>query len=818
MKKRYLSIIFFVVFIKINAQLVKVIDRETNAPIENVTIYDEYKEIVVYTNKKGIADLSLFKKTAIISFNHLSYTEYEILKKELTIVNYVVRLNKKAEWLDEVVLSTSKGKELRSRIAEQVVVASKEEINELAPQTTADLLANLPGVKVQKSQFGGGSPVLRGMEANRVLLVVDGVRMNNAIYRMGHLQNSITISPNMIERTEVVFGPSSVIYGSDALGGVIHFYTKTPKVSNKSEVSSTIYSRVSSVNNEFNTEGSVEFRNKKWASFTSVSYSKFGDLKMGENRNHGFEDWGKVFEYSNNTNTFYNANPVINNNPNIQKNTGYNQTDVLQKIAIPISHKSDLIFNFQYSESSNINRFDKLTEYSDGALKYAEWHYGPQKRLLISSQLKIRPKTKWVQNGILTAAYQKINESRIQRKFTSLDRSYRFESVDVLSLNGDFYVPITKQNNRIMSYGFEITHNIVNSNAYGKTLDVVGNAIVGFTDTFKVQSRYPDGGSDYTSIASYVNYRQDINKKTTLNTGLRFVNTFLNAKWIDNTFITLPDSDISLTNAAVTATFGIAYKPTEDWQLNTVLSSGFRSPNIDDVGKIREKSGFVTVPNIHLKPEYAYNLETSALKYFNNKKLQLGLNVYYTLLDNYIARDHFQLHNSPTIIYDGEIGNTIANVNKGTAYIYGSTFSLSGNLNSNWLTKGSITYTKGKTYDTNRPLSSIPPIFGDFEIGFFKKYFEVSLNWRFNAKKSLKDYNLIEGIDNVNQTPFNEITNTYYGTPGWNILNLKANYEVNKNLTFFMNVDNIFDLHYKEFASSISSPGRNFSLSFLLVI
>ena len=84
------------------------------------------------------------------------------------------------------------------------------------------MLSYIPGVKVQKTQFGGGSPVLRGMEANRILLVVDGVRMNNAIYRKGHLQNSITVSPSMLDKTEVLFGPSSVIYGSDALGGVIH--------------------------------------------------------------------------------------------------------------------------------------------------------------------------------------------------------------------------------------------------------------------------------------------------------------------------------------------------------------------------------------------------------------------------------------------------------------------------------------------------------------------------------------------------------------------------------------------------------------------
>ena len=817
MRVLYIIFLFFIT-IPATAQQVKVVDRDSNFPIENVTIYNDANNKIVYTNKKGIADLTAFLNSDIISFNHLGYIEYEILKKELGIIEFVVYLSKNSEQLDEIVLSASKGKESRSRIAEQIDIISKEEIKRIAPQTSADLLANLPGIKVQKTQSGGGSPVLRGMEANRVLLVVDGVRMNNAIYRTGHLQNSITVSPNIIDRTEVIFGPSSVIYGSDALGGVIHYYTKTPKISNISEINTSIYSRYSSVNNEFTTEGNVELRNKKWASYTSVSHSEFGDLKMGKNRTHGFDDWGKVFNYSTNTNTFYSLNSVVNPDANIQKNTDYNQTDILQKIAIPLSEKSDLTVNFQYSTSSNINRFDNLATYSGDELKFAEWYYGPQNRLLVSSQLKIEPNKRWLQNGTLTAAYQNIKESRIDRKFSSLNRYYSYENLDVFSLNGDFFVPLTNSKDRIFSYGFEVTHNEVDSEAFGRTLEVNENTIVGLGEKFVEQSRYPDGGSTYTSVASYVNYRQDISAKSTLNTGIRLTNTLLTATWNDDTFITLPDADISLNNSAITATIGYVYKPTINWQLNSIIASGFRSPNIDDVGKVREKNGDVTVPNIYLKPEYAYSFETSVLKYFNNRKSHVGLNLYYTLLDNYITRDYFEINNSPTIIYNGEEGNVMANVNKNNAYIIGSTFSFKANINANWSIKGSLTYTKGKAYDTNLPLSSIPPLFGDIEISYNYKNLQAGLNWKFNAKKSIKDYNLVEGIDNEEQTPYNSLTDSYYGNPSWNTFNFNSNYKINNSIKVFMNVENIFDVHYKEFASAISSPGRNLSLSFLLEI
>jgi hemoglobin/transferrin/lactoferrin receptor protein len=165
------------------------------------------------------------------------------------------------------------------------------------------------------------------MEANRILLVVDGVRMNNAIYRKGHLQNSITVSPNMLEKTEVIFGPSSVIYGSDALGGVIHYYTRKPQVSERNNVNLEFLARYSTINEEKTANAAVELQFEKVASFTSISHSNFGDLRMGELRPHGFENWGHQLEVSDNTDTHYNDEPVLNSDPSVQRNVGFQQTD-----------------------------------------------------------------------------------------------------------------------------------------------------------------------------------------------------------------------------------------------------------------------------------------------------------------------------------------------------------------------------------------------------------------------------------------------------------------------------------------------------------
>lgn len=820
--KYNLFLFFFLVTGFCFSQKIKIIDKHTGKSIRNVTVYNEESTINLSSDNEGFVDVSVFKKNENILFSHISYEPQKIKKTILQKQKMVVFLNKQSAQLDEIVLSVFKKSEKTNRIAEQIAVVSSKEIQKISPQTSADLLATIPGIKVQKSQFGGGSPVIRGMESNRVLLVVDGVRMNNAIYRKGHLQSSISVAPNMLDKTEVVFGPSSVLYGSDALGGVIHYYTKTPKLSAEEEVKSQFFSRFSSVNQEITSHVSAELRFSNWASLTSISFSNFGDLQSGSRRSHGFKDWGKVFYYSENRYGNYTENPTVNPRPEVLKNTGYHQTDFLQKFFIPLSKNTDLKINLQYSTSSNIPRFDRLIEFKNNSLKFAEWNYGPQNRFLLSSQFLIHPNKKWLESGSITGAYQQIKESRIQRKFGSLDRSFREELVNVFSVNGDFSVSLTQDKKRVLSYGFEFTYNDVTSKSFGKTLVVSNGQINGSSSGFKVQSRYPDGGSNYLSSSAYIAYRQDLNSKTTLNTGLRFTNTTLHALWLDQTFIHLPETNITAVNSAVTATIGYVYRPGKNWQLNSVVSSGFRSPNIDDIGRVREKSGNISVPNIHVNPEFAYNVEIGLQKYFNDKKFRVGANVYYSLLDNYIQRDF--VYNTDgskkQVQFDGEFGNAITNQNKGTAYVFGYTLSYLGKISSTINSSGFITYTKGRTYDTKEPMSSIPPLFGRVEINYKKDKIEFGAALKFNSKKDIEDFNITEGIDNHDLTPIvdpNAILDSdkYYGSPSWMTIGLTSNYLLSDTFSIQARLDNIFDEHYIEFASGISAPGRNASISFV---
>ena len=140
---------------------------------------------------------------------------------------------------------------------------------------------------------------------------------------------------------------------------------------------------------------------------------------MGKNRRHGYKDWGIVKFYSKNNTSKYFENASVNRNPSVQKNTSYKQKDFLQKFNFKTSENSNLILNFQFSESSNISRFDKLSEINeDNNLKYAQWYYGPQKRLLSSINYNLTSKSLF-DKGSIILSHQYINESRNSRKFNS---------------------------------------------------------------------------------------------------------------------------------------------------------------------------------------------------------------------------------------------------------------------------------------------------------------------------------------------------------------------------------------------------------------
>ncbi len=225
MKGFYIFSFFFVTSVLLQAQNIKVLNSVTKEPIFGVAIYNVDKSKSEVSNFLGEASLAKFTDTEIIYLKHLSHVLKQITKQKLAGYNRVY-LESNTQGLDEIVISASKFEQSKRDIPQKIISIGSESIQFVNPQTSADLLESSGQVYIQKSQLGGGSPMIRGFSTNRLLISVDGVRMNNAIFRGGNLQNVISIDPLSIQNTEVTLGAGSIIYGSDAIGGVMSFYTQ----------------------------------------------------------------------------------------------------------------------------------------------------------------------------------------------------------------------------------------------------------------------------------------------------------------------------------------------------------------------------------------------------------------------------------------------------------------------------------------------------------------------------------------------------------------------------------------------------------------
>lgn len=341
-----LVILFLFIFSISSAQEITVLDKVTAEPLVNVAIYNKEKSISAVTDIFGKADISEFKDTEVIIFKSMSYIEAYRRKREILNNDKLVLLESLENKLDQVTLSVARFKLKKNEIPQKIVSISPSDIQLASPQTSADLLESTGQVYVQKSQMGGGSPMIRGFATNRLLLTVDGVRMNSAIFRSGNLQNVISVDPLFVENTEVILGPGSVVYGSDAIGGVINFYTLKPKFSfnEGTSFSGNIYTRFATANNENTVHADLNIGRENWAFTTGITYSDFGDLKMGE---HGPDDYLRP-DYAERQNGF--DVMVPNPDPLVQKPTGYDQLNLLQKIKYMPTKDWDLNLGLIYTE------------------------------------------------------------------------------------------------------------------------------------------------------------------------------------------------------------------------------------------------------------------------------------------------------------------------------------------------------------------------------------------------------------------------------------------------------------------------------------
>tara|TARA_R110000765_G_scaffold4056_13_gene12908 strand:- start:7945 stop:10371 length:2427 start_codon:yes stop_codon:yes gene_type:complete len=795
--QKIVFIVVLLIFTGALGQEIVILDEEDHQPIPNVIVYNWDKSRTVLSDFDGKCDLSKFDLGERITFTHIGYQNYRSTK------SHAVRKGKLylaliAEQLDEVVMSISKWEQQKKDIPQKISLMNAKTIEFTASQTSADLLQNSGKVFVQKSQLGGGSPMIRGFATNRLLLSVDGVRMNNAIFRGGNIQNVISIDPFTIKSTEVIFGPGSVIYGSDAIGGVMNFYTNNPQFSKTDslEVFGKSNYRYSSANNENTVHVDFNLGKREWAFLSSLTYNNFGDLKIGSH--------GPTSYLRNNYVVTENGQDRLQENDNAKKQvpTGYDQINVMQKVLFRPNSNWNINLSAYYSETSDYSRYDRLIRPSkDGlGLRSAEWSYGPQKWFMGNLQFYKNGKGKFYDGLKITTAYQNFVESRNDRGFGDDIRYGSKENVDAISANVDF------ENKRIgnlrLYYGGEYVFNKIGSAGNEFNIETMV--------TSPSASRYPDN-STWQTLAGYISGELRAKPNFTFLSGLRYSHVWIDAIF-DQTFYSFPFNDADLSTGALTGSLGFSWFPKADLQLTFNGSTGFRAPNIDDVGKIfNSEPGSVVVPNPDLEPEYAYNLEVGIQKNFNDRLMLKGASFYTYLVDALVRRD-FQFNGNSEIMYNGELHNVQAIQNAAKAYVYGFEFGLDAFLTEKLSVNANLTFTEGIEEEqdgTDTPGRHVAPTFGDFHIVWKNQKLKTDLFANFNGEISFGDLAMSEKTKDYIYA-VDADGNPY--SPSWYTLNFRSQYQLSHALKFTANLENFTDQRYRSYSSGIVAPGINLIL------
>lgn len=792
------SIFFGCLFLGLTtfAQTLIVSDSVSGQPLELVSVASQSPRAFAVSNAHGEVEALPFNGSAKIEFRLMGYKSLQISYTELENQGFKVFL-KPGITLTPTVVSASRSRRPEVDVPQRVTSIGPREISLRNPQTAADLIGSTGEVFIQKSQQGGGSPLLRGFATNRVLIAVDGIRMNNAIFRSGNLQNIISLDPFAIEQAEVLFGPGSVMYGSDAIGGVMSFQTLSPQLSlsGKPFIKGSAVARTSSANNELTRHFDVNIGWKKWALLSSFSHNRFDHLRMGS---YGPADYLRPFYVQRIDST---DRIVTNSDPKLQIPTAYEQVNLMQKIRFRPNTHWDFTYGFHYSETSDYGRYDRHIRHDDfGGPRSAEWYYGPQVWAMNSLNVTNNSSNLMYDELVLRIAYQYFAESRHDRSFGKSQKRHRYEEVQALSLNLDFRKDLGKRSR--VNYGLEAVHNDVFSKGSDENVKT-GDMITG-------PARYPQ--AEWKSYAAFVTLTTKLSEKFSLHGGARYNYVLMDAQFVTQ-FYPFPFTEAHVAKGALTGSLGAVYKPVESWVIAVNLSSGFRAPNVDDLGKVFDSEpGKVIVPNPNLKPEYARNAEITMAKQFGSF-LKLDFSGYYTLLSDAMVRRDFTLNGSDSLMYDGQMSRIQSLQNAASASVQGVQagfeltplpgLSLSAHAN----------YQVGEEELEDGRISSLrhaAPAFGVAKMGYQAKKLRLELSLFYSEAVS---FERLAEEERGKTELYTADKNGNPWSPAWYSLNINAMYQLTDSWQLTAGVENITDRRYRPYSSGMAAAGRNLVLA-----
>ncbi|MCF8258983.1 MAG: TonB-dependent receptor, partial [Flavobacteriales bacterium] len=584
--------------------------------------------------------------------------------------------------------------------------------------------------------------------------------------------------------------------GSDAIGGVMSFTTLTPQLAQRDStvVSGSAVGRWSSANGEFTGHLDVQVGRRKWAMLTSITHSDFGDLRMGR---HGPDDYLRP--------TFVKRQDTLdmvmhNDDPLVQRPSAYAQTNLMQKFRLRPAKGWELQYGLHYSTTGDYARYDRHLRTRNGLPRSARWDYGPQVWMMNTLAVMHTDTTVMYDRLTVRAAHQLFRESRIDRNLNSPLQTTTAEQVDAYSLNIDLSRQLGHRHQLL--YGAEAVFNDVVST--GSQTDIITG------EQLPAPARYPR--SDWTSLGAYLSYIFKANERVTVRAGARYNHFLLNARF-DTSAFPLPFDEARLNSGALTGSLGTLWRPTRNWAIGLSLATGFRAPNVDDLGKVFDSEpGAVIVPNPDLQAEYAYSAELGIARMLG-RWLRVDMTAYVTYLDNALVRRNFALNGHDSILYAGQLSRVQAVQNTAHALVYGIQAGLEVKLPKGLGMTGRFNWQRGTEETDDGSISALRhagPWFGSAHLTYMNRIVRIDLY--LIGTGAVTHVNLaLEERNKPELYALDPDGNPH--SPAWYTLNLKAAVEVHRSVTISGGIENITDQRYRPYSSGIAAAGLNFMLA-----
>ena len=656
-----------------------------------------------------------------------------------------------------------------------IEIEDSKKLAEQAPRSVPEVLKNTQGVFVQHTNFGGGAPIIRGLIGPQVLIVVDGIRFSNSVYRTGPIQYLNLIDLFSVEKIEVLRGPGSLLFGSDAMGGMIQVYTHSPdntqyydNVSQKTNVTARYYS----ANEGGAIHGRVHMGINSNAVIAGVSYRDFDDLMGGG-------DIGR------------------------QIYSGYKHMSAIGKLSgyVPKGMFSGLGYTFGYlsSKIEDAGRTDKLFD------KKSLQFYDNQDHLLYSKFHMRFPSFKT--KADLSVSYQFFLEVKNNHKLNDDLSIYQKTTVDEVIVNtlGFDLKFVTKMfsNKCKLNYGAMFYTDFVDAERKIKNFVDSEGKMIESAESWQItpDKNYPNG-SRYGHYGLYLLARTNLFRHK-LNTirfkgGYRFHGVDAIAPAYNEI------EEVSFKTLGHVFLASLQYLYSSKLNIAVTFSQGFRAPNLQESAMLGDSGKYFNTPNSDLNPEKSDTFELLFKSRFN--RLILSSSVYVSFIDDLITRGANKYKGESEI--DGK--EVMTHLNKKNAFVYGYEGGFLIKTRYGISLNAQLTYTFGEMKDdnNNKPMTRIPPLFGQAVLRYERKLFK---------KNDLFIDLFIRGANKQDRLSEEDITDTRIpegGTKSWLTLNSRIGYSVIENLRINIALENILDKEYKYHGSGVYGPGRNLIISF----